>query len=186
MSSTEWASNILPPRFNPDTYIDIEEFFELKMKSISAYEFEMRPAPHPRSPELISALATLRGAEVGINMAEALSSVRHIINSERWLVFYLLHLQLRDTHLARNNGSGVKLPTFIGKFDLALIMKLFIHKILKITIWEAIPLNIVIRLTPLKGLIIARVISRPAQSDWQGITTLIIEALPCSRSQVYE
>ena len=83
VSSTEWASNILPPRFNPDTYIDIEEFFELKMKSISAYEFEMRPAPHPRSPELISALATLRGAEVGINMAEALSSVRHIINSER-------------------------------------------------------------------------------------------------------
>ena len=80
LSSTEWSPNILPLRFNPDTYVNIEEFFELKMQAIDAYKLEMRAAPHPRSISVIKALATLRGSEVGLHMAEALSSVRRIIN----------------------------------------------------------------------------------------------------------
>lgn len=80
LSSTEWAPNILRMKFNPDTYVNISDFFKLKMSSIYAYEFEMRQAPHPRSSKVISALATLRGAEIGVHMAEAFSCVRHVIN----------------------------------------------------------------------------------------------------------
>ena len=81
LSSTEWAPNISPISFRPNTYIEVEEFFDLKLQSINAYEFEMRPAPHPRSTSVISALATLRGSEVGLNMAEAFVSIRNVIRS---------------------------------------------------------------------------------------------------------
>ena len=78
LSSTEWAPNIYK-QFNPDTFINISNFFTLKMQSIKAYEFEMRTAPHPRSNDIISALAMLRGSQVGVKYAESFMSIRRLI-----------------------------------------------------------------------------------------------------------
>ena len=78
LSSTEWAPNIYK-QFNPDTFINISNFFTLKMQSVKAYEFEMRAAPHPRSNEIISALAMLRGSQVGVKYAESFMSIRRLI-----------------------------------------------------------------------------------------------------------
>ena len=49
------------------------------MQSIKAYEFEMRTAPHPRSNDIISALAMLRGSQVGVKYAESFMSIRRLI-----------------------------------------------------------------------------------------------------------
>ncbi len=78
LSSTEWAPNIYK-QFNPDTFIDISNFLKLKMKSIKAYEFEMRAPPHPRSNDVITALAMLRGSQVGVKYAESFMTIRKLI-----------------------------------------------------------------------------------------------------------
>ena len=38
---------------------------------MQAYEGEARPCPHPRSPEVLKALAVVRGSESGFNYAES-------------------------------------------------------------------------------------------------------------------
>lgn len=80
LSSTEWAANISVPKFYPDTFIDISKTFQLKMKSINAYQFEMRAPPHPRSSDAIKSLAILRGSQIGVFMAESFVTIRNIIN----------------------------------------------------------------------------------------------------------
>lgn len=72
-SSTEWAAG---QAFNPDMFIDISESFDTKMKALEAYAEEMRPAPHPRSMDGVTALASWRGHSVGCTYAEAFETVR--------------------------------------------------------------------------------------------------------------
>lgn len=66
-SSTEWG---LTP-FVPNLYIDVSEHLSAKLKALACYESEMRPFPHSRSIEAIEHLARSRGAEAGVNAAEA-------------------------------------------------------------------------------------------------------------------
>ncbi|HBR97492.1 MAG TPA: GlcNAc-PI de-N-acetylase [Gammaproteobacteria bacterium] len=75
-SATEWAGDHLGPGFIPDTLVDISETFAHKRKALAAYHEEMRAAPHPRSIESITALATVRGHSVGVRYAEGLKTVR--------------------------------------------------------------------------------------------------------------
>lgn len=79
LSSTEWASNINFPKFIPDTFIDISKHFELKMRSIKAYQYEMREPPHPRSASVIKSLAILRGSQVSLSMAEGFMTIRNVV-----------------------------------------------------------------------------------------------------------
>jgi len=77
VSSTEWASpdtDIGP--FHPTRFVDISGQLERKLAALDAYAMEMRPSPHARSIENISALATHRGASVGMAAAEALMVIR--------------------------------------------------------------------------------------------------------------
>jgi LmbE family N-acetylglucosaminyl deacetylase len=72
LSSTDWrvAGASLP--FDPQVYIEIgEEALEAKLTALDAYRNVMRPYPHPRSTESVRALATLRGSDAGLNLAEA-------------------------------------------------------------------------------------------------------------------
>ena len=48
------------------------------MVNIPAYEGEMSDAPHPRSKEVIHALARYRGAQSGLDFAEAFNLIRSI------------------------------------------------------------------------------------------------------------
>ena len=75
VSSTEWASPDDEP-FRPTRFVDITEQLERKLKALGAYGMEVRPAPHARSLENVSALATHRGAGAGLTAAEAFMVVR--------------------------------------------------------------------------------------------------------------
>ncbi len=72
LSSTEWQFRGGGDAFVPDTYVEIgEDGLERKIEAVSAYRGVMRPYPHPRSPEAIRAQAVMRGAQAGLNLAEA-------------------------------------------------------------------------------------------------------------------
>lgn len=82
-SSTEWAPPFAEWAFLPDIYVDIQETLEKKLSAIEAYEetfeSEVKPFPHPRSPEAVRIYAHNRGLNVGMQYAEAFMLVRELI-----------------------------------------------------------------------------------------------------------
>ncbi len=78
LSETEWGQPIEP--FFPNVYVDISETINFKIDALNAYKSELKPAPYPRSPEIIKVLARKRGSEVGVNFAEAFIMIREISN----------------------------------------------------------------------------------------------------------
>ena len=48
-----------------------QEDLNAKIDSMLSYKGESRPDPHPRSPEVLKALAKVRGSESGFFFAEA-------------------------------------------------------------------------------------------------------------------
>jgi LmbE family N-acetylglucosaminyl deacetylase len=77
-SSTEWAFGQFDPPFRPQRYVDISATLDRKIEAMQMYQSESRPAPHPRSPEALRALAARRGSEVGFGAAEAFAVVREL------------------------------------------------------------------------------------------------------------
>lgn len=77
-SSTEWAFQKFEPVFRPSLFMDIDGFVEKKIEAMAAYEMESRPAPHPRSPEVLRAMAVTRGSAAGLKAAEAFEVVWQI------------------------------------------------------------------------------------------------------------
>ena len=77
LSTTEWGRMLAP--FVPNVYVDITETFAKKLEAMGAYESELRLYPHPRSPEIVRALAQKRGSEAGVKLAEAFMLVRQLI-----------------------------------------------------------------------------------------------------------
>lgn len=77
-SSTEWAEPIHGV-FRPARFVDVSDVIERKVDALGAYESEMRPFPHSRSIEAVRALATWRGASVGVAAAEAFEVVREVV-----------------------------------------------------------------------------------------------------------
>jgi LmbE family N-acetylglucosaminyl deacetylase len=69
----QWASSPLP---RLPALCDITDVIELKLEAIRRYHTQHRPAPHMRSLENTRALATLRGAELGVSYAEAFGVLR--------------------------------------------------------------------------------------------------------------
>lgn len=66
-------------RFWPNLFVDVSGLaLERKAKALACYKDEMRAAPHPRSIEVLLALATWRGATVGVAAAEAFEVVLEI------------------------------------------------------------------------------------------------------------
>ena len=69
LSST---GNIKPSHWEPNLYVPIsKKNLNDKIKAMQCYKTEIRKYPHPRSPEIINALAQLRGSECGEKLAEA-------------------------------------------------------------------------------------------------------------------
>lgn len=78
-SSTEWGASAAPTlAFNPTTFFDITGTIDKKLAAMMHYHEELRAAPHPRSLELISALAKVRGSTVGVDYAEAFQLIRQV------------------------------------------------------------------------------------------------------------
>lgn len=61
-----------PVQWEPNFFVEVtEKQVKAKIASMQAYKGEARPDPHPRSPEVLQALAKLRGSESGFFFAEA-------------------------------------------------------------------------------------------------------------------
>lgn len=80
LSETEWTkpAQKIEEVFIPNSYEDISEFLEYKLKAMEFYKSELKEYPHPRSLEGIKILAQKRGMEVGLKYAEAFMTLREI------------------------------------------------------------------------------------------------------------
>jgi LmbE family N-acetylglucosaminyl deacetylase len=77
VSSTDWAAPV-GPAFEPNTFFDVSKTFERKLAALAHFEGAMKPFPHSRSLENVRHLAHVRGAQVGIELAEAFMQVREV------------------------------------------------------------------------------------------------------------
>lgn len=78
LSSTEWAFGLEMNHFQPNYFIDIDDFVAKKIEAMSLYQSEIKAFPHPRSAEAIKALALRRGSQSGLKAAEAFMLIRKI------------------------------------------------------------------------------------------------------------
>jgi len=75
LSETEWGEI----SFNPNIYVDIEEYISKKVSLLKIYGSEIFNFPHPRSSEAVISLSKKRGSEAYLKNAEAFSIVREIV-----------------------------------------------------------------------------------------------------------
>ena len=75
LSSTEWNPT---GAFHANAFYEIGERVEDKIAAMAAYGDEMRQPPHPRSAEVIRALARFRGAQAGVDFAEGFTLIRSL------------------------------------------------------------------------------------------------------------
>jgi len=75
-SSTEWAFHCVEPSFRPNVFVDVSGTIEKKIAAMSCYSTEIRPLPHPRSPEALRATAARWGSVIGVDCAEAFELIR--------------------------------------------------------------------------------------------------------------
>lgn len=75
-SSTEWAFHKFEPAFRPNVFKDIGKTLEVKLRAMEIYDSETRKPPHPRSREVLSAIARRWGSVAGLDAAEAFELVR--------------------------------------------------------------------------------------------------------------
>lgn len=63
---------LMPAAWQPNVYVGLSaDDLNRKVAAMECYRTERREAPHPRSPESLRALATVRGTECGHHLAEA-------------------------------------------------------------------------------------------------------------------
>lgn len=77
-SSTDFSVPQMAGNFEPNLFIDIEKYWEGKMKALQYYKDEIKPYPHSRSLRKIENLAELRGGQSGLVKAEAFEVIRKI------------------------------------------------------------------------------------------------------------
>lgn len=64
--------------FEPNLWIDVSSHIERKLEALACYASQMAPLPSLRGPGASEALATWRGAQIGVRAAEAFSIVRQV------------------------------------------------------------------------------------------------------------
>lgn len=77
LSSTDWAPPTVPA-FQPNSFFDVCRTFQAKIAALDAFEGALKPFPHSRSRENLRHLAHLRGAQVGLELAEAFVIIRDL------------------------------------------------------------------------------------------------------------
>ncbi len=71
LSSTDWAFTAGSPLFMPNVFVDITNSIEKKLEALSCYRNVMRPAPHPRSLNVLKGHSSYRGGQCGCLYAES-------------------------------------------------------------------------------------------------------------------
>lgn len=80
VSSTEWNFSYGDDAFNPDTFVNIEDTFETKIRAMKHYKSELGEFPHPRSLKSLDISARRWGTVTGMKYAEAFETLRVIRN----------------------------------------------------------------------------------------------------------
>jgi len=75
-SSTEWNAPQVQNYFMPNVFVDISDTLNKKIEALKTYHGEMREYPHPRSPEVLRAIALRWGSVAGCQAAEAFELIR--------------------------------------------------------------------------------------------------------------
>jgi N-acetylglucosamine malate deacetylase 1 len=78
LSETNWWAPGITPPFVPNIFIDIAETLDAKLEAFAEFRSQVKAAPDERSPEIIRALALVRGAAVYRTAAEAFMLVRQV------------------------------------------------------------------------------------------------------------
>lgn len=79
LSETEFAPALPEKMFVPNYFVDISNFFDSKISIMKIFESELGEHPFPRSIRNMEALATFRGANVGVKYAEAFQLIKMIV-----------------------------------------------------------------------------------------------------------
>ena len=79
LSETNFTENYTKQFFQPNTWVDITDFYQKKIKIFSNYASEYDLSPHPRSFEAIKSLAVLRGSYSNVKYAEAFQIIKNIL-----------------------------------------------------------------------------------------------------------
>jgi LmbE family N-acetylglucosaminyl deacetylase len=78
LSETEFAPALSENVFQPNCFVDISNEISDKIKLMNIYSSEIGKHPFPRSEKNIKALATLRGATIGVEYAEAFQLIKSL------------------------------------------------------------------------------------------------------------
>lgn len=79
LSETEWNLPTVDNAYMPNVWSDISNFIDIKKEAMNCYQSQLKQPPHPRTLEIIEALAKLRGSTVGVPFAESFMLVRRLI-----------------------------------------------------------------------------------------------------------
>lgn len=79
LSESEWNIPDGAHAFIPNSWCDITETLDTKLKAMKCYKSQIRAFPHPRSIEAIEALSRVRGSSVCMESAEAFILLRGIV-----------------------------------------------------------------------------------------------------------
>ena len=77
-SETHWNAPDLEPGFLPNTWLDIGEHLQEKLRALKCYRSQIPAWPHARSIEALEHLARWRGSQVGVEAAEAFVLIRRL------------------------------------------------------------------------------------------------------------
>ncbi len=78
ISETEFAPALPEKAFIPNYFVDVTPWHAEKLELMGIYASEMGEHPFPRSLRNMEALATFRGASVGVEYAEAFQLIKYI------------------------------------------------------------------------------------------------------------
>jgi N-acetylglucosamine malate deacetylase 1 len=78
LSETEFGLRPDDGGFRPNLFVDIHPYLDEKVNIMRLYEGEIKPFPFPRSEECLRAQALLRGAQSGVQAAEAFMILKEI------------------------------------------------------------------------------------------------------------
>jgi LmbE family N-acetylglucosaminyl deacetylase len=85
-SSTEWGPPFPDWAFLPNVFVNIKATLDTKLRAVETYrqtyQSEVKPFPHPRSPEAVSIYAQQKGVTVGMQAAEAFVLLRELIKED--------------------------------------------------------------------------------------------------------
>ena len=79
LSETEFAPALSDRAFVPNTFVDISDYIEEKIRIMQLYDTEIMPDPLPRSIHAIRGLAAYRGSRISVKYAEAFQSLYRVL-----------------------------------------------------------------------------------------------------------